>query len=359
MKKFFTLLIALILLCTATLTGCSCNPEVALTFNNSFYGEGMKDTDVSSVFSETLNYTVSYFGKDSTYPIVKDASFPKAITIDENTYTNGSYRTTLKNEPMGYPDNLPASTVASKLNDGQDVFKLETEFRITVNYKINGVHAPNEDYIKNTVYFCYSLNSFAPIYVHTQSEQTLLYFSGNNAIAQKITSDYKTVYQTKSYTIFSEITTYPDNTPETTKSKKTCSNTAKTAVDNTQLFFILRNFSTKKESASTLPVITPSYGNKKNLSIKHEKNSTKKIGFNYNSATIVDEELPVKILSFAVSSNTASGRKQYCMYQTGKTTTVDRNTSMMVEYAEPLVALGSMTCLGGLKFSLTSVSQNY
>ena len=268
---------------------------------------------------------------------------------------------------MGYPSDLPESKVASKLNAGNDVFLLTTDFNITVDYSEDGSN-PIDNYIKNTVYFCYSLNSFAPIYVKTETKQTLLYVSGEKAVFETFEGTYTTVYQTGSYRISSEIITLDkDGQPKSTQKKsKSYSYTAKTVVDNSQFFFILRNLSTSNEESTSLPVVSPSYGTKQTLSIKHEKGGTKLVNFKYNGVDpSANETIPVKHLSYAVSSTKASGRKQYCVYQTGKSTVnsasgiVNRNTAMLVEYAEPLVALGSMNCLGGLKFTLTSVQNNY
>ncbi len=363
MKKLFVLAITVCLLLTATLGGCSCNPEVALSFTNAFYGDG-NVSNVSNNYTEELIYDVTYINNHKDYPtIVKDNSINSAITVNEETYTNGSYTSTLKLSPNGYPTDLPASTVALKLNsnDGvpMPVFVLETVFKITVDYKTDGQSQPYNDFIKNTVYFCLSENSFAPIYVKTESEETRVSIANNKANLTRTRSEYTTVYQTSKHKITTEITSLEDGSV-LYKKTKTYAGTAKTSIDNAQLFFILRNKTTKVDGTVNLPVVSPAYGDKKELIFKHKKNSQFPVTVTYNGIEVSDT-LPVRNLTYAINSNKTSGATQYLVYQTGKSTNnlIDRNTSLLVEYVEPLIAYGTMSCLGGLKFTIKSINQTF
>ncbi|MBQ9756528.1 MAG: hypothetical protein IJV99_02910 [Clostridia bacterium] len=366
MKKIITIIIATLLLLT-TLGGCSCNNAVALTFTNAFYGEGtITDDNISSSFSERLEYDVNYINDKKNYPaLVRDSAVDKVLTIDQNTYTDGKYTTDLSVKP--YPNDYPESAVAKKLNTDENgvpykVFCLTTRFEIKVKYNLKNDDNVYTDYIDTEVYFCLSENSYAPIYAKTSSEETRLTITDNGASIMRTRSTTETVYQISKYKIKTVITEATGAAEEKViySKTKTHSNVAKTAVDNTQLFFVLRNKSTKKESASSIPVVSPAYGAKKDLSISHKSNSQITVNIDYNG-TVVNEKIPVRNLTFSLSSTNTSGKAQHLTYQTGvsENNGINRNTALLVEYVEPLIAYGSMNSLGALKFTLAKVTQTY
>ena len=353
MRKFIITLLSLILILAVPLSGCSCNPTTPISFSSAFYGaEGVP----SMPYKETLTYDVKYVNDQENYP-----SLTKTSLIDnalKNISFNGTFVSTF--QLSNYPETLPDSDILGE--DGVQaknlpVYLLQTTFTVSASYtlKDDTVKTFDNDTITTETYFLPAGHSFAPIYSFTQANIHLAYVSGSQAEFANVEYKYTTVYQHDELYLKKELTSESDTVIE----EETCGYTFKTAIDNAQLLFALRNFATNSEQESTLSVLAPAYnGSSKNLRIAQSATLNENFSFAYNGVGAnaeKNEKLPVRKLDFCINSNENSGLAQYLVIQNGASTenTVP-NKALLVKYAEPLVAYGSMSCMGALEYTLTS-----
>ena len=358
MKKIFIPLVCLALAFVTFASGCGCSGASPLTFTNGFYSSST-NANVPNTYSETLVYKVSYINNDQNYPsLTMPSDLAKKVTPN---YV-GTYTTTLRKVPYTGPQSDIYGQ--DKVYNGL-VYRLTSSLNILATYNVEGEDQPRiyNDYINTSVYFCPQTLSFAPIYATSTGSMTLVNENGAKITTQTQRFEYTTLYNQNTYLLSKVVSAEQDGEfKEVINSSLTYPYVFKTIIDNTQFLFSLRNAQTTLNSSITLPVISPAYGVHKLLSVQHKAEHNEELSkglldaFTYNGNTLsADEKMPVKKMVYAISSLETSGRTQYVTMQTKESTkgTVP-NKALMTEYVEPLFAYGSMSTLGGLKYTLTT-----
>ena len=352
MKKITTLLLAISLCLVAFLGGCSCASTSPLTFTNAFYGSNGQPT---VGYKETLTYKVSYVDDKNVYPY--NTMSQTAKTVLASVDYDGSFITEF--EVLNhYPTNLPKSNIVGEngVYSGE-VYRYKTKLNVNATYTlINGEVKEFTDSIVTEVYFLPSAHSFAPIYSTRVSDMTLVFISNNKADFGKVNYDYKTTYNLSTYTIDTKVVT---GAKETTSSL-TYAYSYKTAIDNNQLLFALRSFDTPSTSTVTLSVIDPTYGTPQSLGFKQSSSNNQDFNFTYNEQGALDaEKLPIRNVVFAMNNLNATGYNHYLKMQVGKSTNDSvKSKALLVQYAMPLVAYGSISSLGVMQYDLQTAIVN-
>ena len=377
MKRILKILTCVTLVLVMLLSGCSCVMAIPLSFSSAFFENGTPKNG----FVETLTYKVAYVnGDDTNYPYLKKSDMLNNVILDVQVDDASEYKTTLTlllsnaNVPELADSNLLGENGLT--SSSGYVFHLST----TLNYKakliFNGENSHEiEDKIQNDVYFLMKDNSYAPIFARSVSKMNLISVNETGINIGKVEYNYQTLYQMEDYSIWGSITSFGGSTYSISTGEKVDESnqtqtqeiekqdyeySIKTIIDNTQLLFALRNFSTTPSQTSGLSVVAPAYGEAKTLAIRHDTSMNRALDFTFNGNSAKENEiLPVKKLSYAINDMDNSGQTQYLVYQSAKS---DKDTvnsrALLVEYAFPMPVYGSMTCLGGLKCSLTSVEVN-
>ena len=257
-------------------------------------------------------------------------------------------------------ETISKSDVASVFpaNDSY-VYKLTASFSIPVTYKncyfLEESKATPEkqviDTINSTIYFGGKSISFAPIFSYTSSNySTLNCFSDEYAVIGNVTSKSSVLYNKGNYKI-------TNNTTEDVV-ESSYDYSLSTVVDNNQLLFALRNFEVDGSALGYLPTVSPAYGESKYLTIENESEYTlENISIKFNDHTITGN-MPVKRYSYKLSDTTTTGFKQYLTIQRepveGQSSPFEYR-SLLTEYASPLISYGSISVMGALVYTLSSV----
>lgn len=358
MKKFLLTASAVITATvTALLGGCSCAASTPLSFTNAFNGGGANSSNnLSTTYSETLTYDVSYDGNYNTY-IKKDDSVSASLIP---TYS-GTYVSEFKGDISALPSN-----VSSDINYDGNIHYLKTTLNLTVT--VPGETEAFHDQQIREVYFYSSGHSFAPIYSHVRAKNTYVTIKSSDA-EQSVTAEQKifeyiTEYNLDSYT---QTKRYYDGSDSASvnldelsnianmkniEDPKTFSYTIKTAIDNVQLLFAIRNLNVASESSVTLPTIAPTYGKSKSLTVKNNDETTRDVNVTYNGED-KSAKISVKNLSFVIGGTDNAGSQQFLVIQKSEADGIPYR-ALPVEYAETLYS--GMTLIGSLKYTLKSVT---
>ena len=135
------------------------------------------------------------------------------------------------------------------------------------------------------------------------------------------------------------------------ESQETFEYNYKTAIDNTQLLFILRNVAVNEESNYSLPTVSYQYGQAKYLSCLNTNFSTQAFNLNYNG-TDITSQLPISNYTVSLSNGLNSGMPMYV--QVLKEKTAEINQLITLSYVHPLICYGDMYCMGVLEYKLTN-----
>lgn len=358
MRKFFISFTCVLLSAVTCFAGCSCALDADLVFNSDFLG---KKTEVSSNYYEQMTYTVKY---NESYG---DYSKNESLNNGQSSFSfgEGSYVSTLETFPsldiaLNSKNCSDVETDIDEIipSNAQTVFCLTTEFKMPVTYidccfpdDLENLSTREfSDTIESKVFFCSSSLSFAPIYSKVTYDYTTFSNYGEIALIGNVKATREIFYNQSNYKVKEDIAG--------TKQENTYEYTFRTAIDNAQLLFALRNFEVEEEKATLLKVVSPSYGEAKDLLIQTSKSSQKNItglSINENSYTT---DVSVKNISFNLYGDSNTGMKQDVVIQKAPAESDNEGLpyrALLVSYVSPLIAYGTMLPMGVLEYTLTSV----
>ena len=394
MKKFLLSLTAIILsFAMLILSGCA--DSSPLSFNNDFAGGGGA-SEINTDYTEVLKYDVE---RIDSYASIKRTEGIKDQLIP--TYS-GTYTMTFN----GNPD---TTGIEKGVQYDAKIFYLKSELKLdlTVDGKTFNDHVISE------VYFYESGQSLAPIYSRSLVKNTFIYLSNGKVTTVQAVFEYTTSYGNGSYyqvkkqyapdkdedvnlvnldTIRVALDTATENRTEDQTAlinKLTPLNggsnsyeyKVKRLIDNNQLLFAIRNTGLASGSSTTVPTVSPVYGDAKDLTVKNANDSTLILngGLVYNNNKIIDAPtettpsptditIPVKNVSFVIGGTDNVGTAQYVVLQknsnddalTNKNTITDSRDSyersLPLVYVETLIEYGGFNHLGALKYTLKEVT---
>ena len=344
------------------LSGCSCMPGEPLTFNQNFAGNGNNFELLGATYEETLTYKVTYEKNYASY-LKKESRIPDDIIPEYN----GEYTTTFKAN-VKLPEYV---TNRTDLNlTGGEIHKLNTLLDLRIETPQGKVYL---DKIITDVYF-YSIGfSYTPIYSIQTIRNTLptLNSNGTDFIYAVSVVQNETVYKQNSYTLTKKMVSETDNdllnfmdikelhdnkTGLTVIESNTYNYTPRQLIDNTQLYFILRNVNISASSSYNVPTVTPMYGQVRSVKIKNVDQVTKNgVSFDYNGQP-VSVDMPLTFYSFAMSGATNTGLPQIVACQKSAVDNIPY-TALPIEMAQALIEYSStFATIGVLKYKLTGVT---
>lgn len=360
MKKRIIALIVAAASVFSILGGCA-SGRSPLTFNNAFHGggdTGSRDADPKVGYGETLVYDV--FASANEYQYKKDP----AITDDIIKYEiSGKYTSSLKVLADLDEEAKAKFTTDITKPEGAAVYSLKTELRLNAKYTGKATFE-HEDVITSETYFYPFTESFMPLYSRTESEYVNVSAGNGSAALSVIKSFSEIVYRSSSYTVNSRAVQYAageaeQNIADAELKSSDYSYSAKTVIDNAQLFFALRNVKVDVDGTYTLPVVSAAYGNPTDLSVKNLQEFDDDAKFGYKGKDF-SGKIKVKELAYYVNSQNTTGARQYVYVQKAAVKngddTVVENRAMPVKMVFPVIAYGSFSKLGSLVYKLASVT---
>lgn len=347
-RKFFLSLVSVLLggICL-TASACSCAPTQTLSltsdWNNNSNTIGYKETAVYSVEhvadfnSDGLNYAVSETLKNNV-----DFSF-----------TNGSYTVSAQIVPA------TASFIPSKYTGNIEVesgqlIHLTTEFKITSSYSYGNPAQTKtyNDFVKTDSYVCTNGASYTPLYVTQENKYAILAISDKGTDVAETHFKREYIYSTDKYVI-NEINVN-DNSIKASREYKY---TYRTAIDNSELLFTLRNVNIEKvQGVFALPTISATYGTPQTMKISRLEDATENVNITANGTLC--NQMQVRKYVFNVDNQMMAGKSQLVFIQakpTEQTNTIDYRAHV-VKYVEPLTVYGSFAPMGALVYSLQTVT---
>lgn len=387
MKKLFLSLTAIIM-SFAMLILSGCGDPAPLSFNNDFAGGGGA-SETNTDYTEVLTYSIE---RVDSYSAIKRTDGLKDNLIPEYS---GTYKMTFNGKPT-------TESPYKGINFESKIFYLKSELKldVTLNEKTYN------DHIINETYFYESGQSLAPLWSRSIIKNTFLYITNGETVAKQVVLEYHTNYGNGSYyqskkqyapdkdedvnaidlnVIKTAFDTDKDSRDENQKTlinkfklmsdgSKTYEYQTKRLIDNNQLLFAIRNTGLGSGNSTTIPTVTPVYGQAKDLSVKNNSDSTLSIdgGLTYNGITFKDADseilsIPVKNISFVIGGTDNVGTAQYVVLQKNvKTDTLSNSSqvsdsrdsyerSLPLVYVETLIEYAGFSHLGALKYTLKDV----
>lgn len=371
MKKFLISIIALMLAISFALTATGCSQVALLTFNNNFTGGKLPSEIVGQgKYSETLVYDVE---RVKTYENISTSNLLKHNAPEYK----GTYTVTFNNYKPADIDISKSDIKDNETFKNSAIYHLKSVLDLEVN--VNGT-IYNDKIISECVFYQANL-SFAPIWSKTTMKNTYLSLIYDNITCTQNIYQFETFYNQDSYTLTKKYyakenkdenindIVIEDNSwtsdklvPMTNNAVKTYEYTARSAIDNNQLLFAIRNISFSQNSKDVaLPTVSYAYGeprviqvtlaNEESVSLRHDLETGDLLDNNQTTTILVNK------LTFALGDSTYTGSKKYVKIQ--KKTTDENNQvefrALLVEYAEPLVDANNAQ-FGALKYTLKSAT---
>lgn len=366
MRKFLYSFLSLILVITLFLAGCdcSCASTQPLAFTTQSFGNSSNILDAPVGYTETLVYDVNY-SKDYNAAFAKNPAISDKVVKFE--YNNGKLITILEAHPIGKltQDGIQSNIPNSLDDSAKTIYKLTTKFSIDVTFEIfNGKESKVTtftDTVDSVVYFCSAKVSYAPLYSQSIKANHVLLYSENQATVNNIFTETYSYYHKNGYSVKTVNRDKPASEPDS-KITSTVSSSHeydfRMLIDNEQLLFVLRNFNVAGGNTSVLQTVLPAYGESQPLGITNNKTITKTIqNLQYNGGEKTNEEIQVRDISFKLSKTENSGMQQFVQIQQAKSTSgTVLNNAFITEYAQPLIAYGSIVVMGSLVSTLSSVN---
>lgn len=377
MKKFLYLILTFIIATVSLLGGCGCNSDSPLEFSDYFYGD-LKTTPPAG-YVETCVYTVDYKngfeGEFAKNPAISD----KMLTME----ISGKYTTKLTVQGlMDAQTPILGKNVNSELKNSfknVNIYKYETELVLDkVKYLINETPADIDpydvlvedewakarygeqtvangvDYIYTVTYFAPGPQSYTPIYTEQISSFTNIMISENSIDIGRRNSKNYIEYNSNNYTVNTE---YSGGDITLTGNKRV-TYTSSTAIDNTQLLFVIRNMNLASGSSSAISVASYQYQELKDISIVGESSRTENIAdptlLKVNGNDFSGTSIKLNRYAFRLAETSSAGIKQLVFVQEGEAGNLG-NRKLMYRYVEPLTAL-SYQALGVMEYKLTQVN---
>lgn len=344
-RKFFLSLVSVLLggICL-TASACSCASLPPLSFTSDW-----NDNKNNIGYKETAIYTVTHdddFNSDGLHYIVSDAVKEKV----DFSFTGGEYKVTAE---VVLATALPSKYTGNIEVETGKIIHLTTEFKITSQYKYGSLTEPEtyNDYIVTDSYICTNGASYTPLYVVQENKYAIL--SMNDKGTEVTESHFKReyIYSTNEYTI-NEI----DVNDNTVKASLKCNYTYRTAIDNSELIFALRNVNIEAVKGTySLPTITATYRNPQALKISRLEDATENLNFKVNNVDY--SKVQVRKYAFNVDNQMMAGKSQLVFIQTKSTEQTDAidYRAHIVKYVAPLSVYGSFAPMGAMVYTLDSV----
>lgn len=352
-KRLLPILISLLLLVLFT---AGCSSRSTLSLNTAFYGDGNEPTPG---YKETLTYDVT---------CDENGVFKRQALVREDfvKYTfSGTYTTTLEVLSAYKPEHNIESDI--KREGTECIYFLTTKLVIDAKYDFNNDSKDfdHKDEITTECYLLPSTKSYAPIYSKTTACYARLHLNSAKSNCSIVEYERIANYNTASYlTKTRACEYYVDETKkpilsEINPTEQTVKYTLKTAVDNAELLFVLRNVKIDVEKTYALPVSSIGYNDLTDLTVTNVKEFKEKHAFTLNGND-VEEEITLKQYSFVTSSSKNAGTKQFVYIQKKENNQLPYK-SYMVKYEQPLMSAVSgnaSSILGTLIYTLTDVNFN-
>lgn len=377
MKKLLISVLSLGLCAVMLFGGCSCVGAPILSFNENFLGSA---TDKAT--KETLIYKVENVDSFGT-EFKKDPSITSSVI--EYSY-NGTFEITWESiKSLPYPDdvNNPKPEEVSGLLgnviprnvidvNAQNYYKLTSKLELTASYPTINGKVPEKptctDVIKTETYFANRIDSYAPIYTETVANYTNVVMVGGYAGVTFTEYSAYTEYKKESYIVHTKI----DKETKFTSTEYAYS--YRTAIDNAQILFLIRNIDFSKSNTVYIPTVSYQYGESQNLAFKKrtgsqvvydnpahaefDSNASSTIKYNGNLLTANPDAKEIKIsvdrIGFLVDSTTSAGIEQTVLVQNNAIDGLP-NTALPMQYVEPLITLNTYQSLGVLSYTLTEI----
>lgn len=377
MKKLLYLIFAFILATVSLLGGCGCGSDLPLEFKDYFYGD-LKTTPPTG-YAETCIYTVDYKdnfeGEFAKNPALTDKLLKMEIS--------GTYTTKLTVQGlMDAQTPIHGKNVNSELKSSfknVNIYKYETELVLDkVEYLVNeksvdvdpyDVLAKDEwakarygeetvsngiDYIYTVTYFAPGPQSFTPIYTEQISSFTNVMITENSIDIGRRSSKNYIEYNTNNYIINTEYS----GGEVTLKSNKKVNYTSSTAIDNTQLLFVIRNMNLSSGSSTMLPVASYQFQELKDISIVGESSRTENItdqtSLKVNNQDFTGTSIKLDRFAYRLTETSSAGIKQLVYVQNEESGNLG-NHKLIYRYVEPLNAI-SYQAIGVMEYKLKQVS---
>ncbi len=360
MKKLIFSVFTFSLALLFALSGCSCTATPPLTFNDAYLGE---ESVSGNYYSETLEYSVE---SESSYQTITNSA---GVDQSKVPKYKGTYVVYFSNANNSLPD------INTNINYDENDYQYIKSV-LSLSFTVNGI--TYNDQIVSEVYFYSNEYSLAPVYSKTTMKYTYLVIGIEQKLSQVI-YQYSTVYNkanfktTKAYYAPSEnedinnidVTNTNINNAsdpsyfDTAKLKpflngtSTYEYTVRTAIDNNQLMFAIRN---SNLGSVTLPTISYSYDKPIEIVAQNKNNANITIDeLEYNGQTKENVNMPIKNVEFYINSTTNRGSSKYMSIQKEAVDGINNN-ALIVEYAEPL--LSGLSTIGALVYKLNKVTIN-
>ena len=340
MKKRFFGILACSLALTFALSGCGADTQ--LSFNNNVH-------DNTPGKSETLTYRVSSIDSDTTddFTFNFDGTYTSTFTYYDDI------------NHLSEDEQLKTTVQCNSLYNSltyKNFYLLTTNLSVTATYNFPGREAKTyNDSVQTKIVFASVKDSLAPIYSYTRSKYTLIGIADNIAVSD-FDDEYIVNYQKDKYTIKK----VEDIGSNTTTSENEYKYTAKTLIDNNQLFFAIRNLSLAEDAGTTLPTVSIAYGEKKSLYIKKDKSTTYNLDeLLYNDTTFTDETISLAKYTYYVNQTNATGSEQSVYIQTANSNKGKlQNKAYIFKIESPIYEYARNSTIGTLTYTLTSIVKN-
>ena len=348
MKRRLVFLIAFALLCVFCFSGCdACTTYSELNVNNAYYGG---TTEAPTGYQETLTYKVEYNASD--YNAISE-------TLEQNdsvsfSFSNGFYQSLLKIEPS-FPQEIQSDILNDLAETQMQAYHLTTTFSIDVNYTVGETEYEHTDTITTESWFCSSSLKYAPVYTKTNSDYTVLVYSGENSSPVAMKTSSETKYSKNKYQIKFEYEELDEQgEPTLITQNREYDYKFKTITDNSMLLFVLRNLPINTNSSEGLYTVAPNYGQFKMLAVNNYTTVTKNltVSSNGNSQNV---DLSLTQYRFRINEQSTAGTIQSVFIQNNVENSPLPNKALPVMYVEPLTTYGSYLPMGSLVYTLTSV----
>lgn len=372
MKKFLAVIICVITIFTAFLSGCSCAPTSnPLEFNNLAIAvhESQKldqNTVEKHIYSVKLN-------TDYSAQMKLDEYFNNApVTINSENF-NGSYQveysfTPYTSESIKNEQNeiLKNSSVLNSLLKSKtvNVYTYKTELSLNVDYDFGETDvsgSKNQDTIKTTTYFVGQENAFIPIYSFIENRCNHLAYQNSELGILNVYYDSEIIYSNGTYTsktIYYNKDKQPNGKQTTYKTEYEKGK----VYDASQLLFTIRNVVVPNKSYQILPFASPAYNKPTEIRFDHKGQTVYASGFdltvnafgeNYTKNT--GKDVSVNKISYYVNEVRKTGVSQELFIQRADAGEV-KNRGYLVKYVAPMMTYGANSLmLGALEYNLTSV----
>lgn len=316
MKK---VIICFVLTFVLLFSGCSCSKKSKLAFDTNW-------------LNTNLNYSKNYNVNLEDY---SDGTYNYSIKNKDsygNISMNGTYNLTVNTVNLDEANSLIDDEFRKTLTDG-NLYKITTKLELDVIY--SGVSSePYKDYVETSAYF-FGKN-LIPIYSLTKNKYSYLGLINDKLQVTQLEGEDEIKYTISTYTVNRKIKNL--DTDDQEEMSEQYDYQMNTIVDNSYLLFAIQNTEIKeKDSTKTLPVISATYGEEKNITVRYYE----------------DKNTEIKSYSFMVEDGAFgcfggnTGKAQIL-----KISTID-GQNVFTEYASPLTSYdNNYTCFGALVYRL-------